>query len=173
MELSTVRLNLRRPKPGDAAAYTEIHNSEFVLRYNAMMPTTPERMEAKFSDPEYLENTLFLEEKETKQLIGAIFLEDDDLRYGVESKGLSYFIREDFARKGYMKEAMTAVIEYLFREEHLECVCVRVFAPNVASRALLKSLGFQENGIIPRCVKGYGGIVFDDVIHTLFPNKLQ
>ena len=31
----------------------------------------------------------------------------------------------------------------------------------------------QENGIIPRCVKGYGGIVFDDVIHTLFPNKLQ
>ena len=173
MELSTARLNLRAPKAGDASAYTEIHNSEFVLRYNAMMPTTPERMEAKFSDPEYLENTLFLEEKETKQLIGAIFLEDDDLRYGVESKALSYFIREDFARKGYMKEAMTAVIEYLFREEHLACICVRVFAPNVASRALLKSLGFQENGIIPRCVKGYGGIVFDDVIHTLFANKLQ
>ena len=173
MKLSTARLNLRRPKPGDAAAYTEIHNSEFVLRYKAMMPTTPERMEAKFSDPEYLENTLFLEDKETKQLIGAIFLEDDDLRYGVESKALSYFIREDFARKGYMKEAMTAVIEYLFREEHLACISVRVFAPNVASRALLKSLGFQENGIIPRCVKGYGGIVFDDVIHTLFPNKLQ
>lgn len=173
MELSTVRLNLRRPKAGDGAAYTEIHNSEFVLRYNAMMPTSPERMEAKFSDPEYLENALFLEEKETKQLIGAIFLEDDDLRYGVESKSLSYFIREDFARKGYMKEAMTAVIDYLFREEHLECISVRVFAPNVASRALLKSLGFQENGIIPRCVKGYGGIVFDDVIHTLFPNKLQ
>ena len=173
MKLSTARLNLRRPKPGDAAAYTEIHNSEFVLRYNAMMPTTPERMEAKFSDPEYLENTLFLEDKETERLIGAIFLEDDDLRYGVESKALSYFIREDFARKGYMKEALTAAIEYLFREEHLECICVRVFAPNVASRALLKSLGFQENGIIPRCVKGYGGIVFDDVIHTLFPNKLQ
>ena len=173
MEFSTERLYLRRPRAGDGKAYTQIHNSEFVLRYNAMVPTTEERMEGKFSDSEYLDNTLFLEEKETKQLIGAVFLEDDDLRYGVASKGLSYFIREDFSRKGYMKEAMGAVIDHLFNEENLECICVRVFAPNVASRALLKSLGFQENGIIPRCVKGYGGIVFDDVIHTLFPSKLS
>ena len=173
MELSTVRLNLRSPKAGDGAAYTRIHNSEFVLRYNAMEPTTEDRMEEKLSQPDYVENTLFLEEKETEQLIGAIFLEEDDLRYGVKSKGLSYFIREDFSRKGYMKEAMAAVIEYLFAEEKLECICARVFAPNTASRALLHSLGFQENGIIPRCVKGYGGIVFDDVIHTLFPESLK
>ena len=86
MELITARLRLRHPKPGDGAAYAEIHNSEFVLRYNAMMPTTAERMEAKFADEEYAENTIFLEEKVTGQLIGAIFLEDDDLRYGVASK---------------------------------------------------------------------------------------
>ena len=173
MELTTERLNLRHPKAGDGAAYAQIHNSEFVLRYNAMMPTTTERMEAKFADSEYAENTIFLEEKVTGQLIGAIFLEDDDLRYGVASKGMSYFIREDFARKGYMKEAVQAVINHLFTEEKLECICARAFAPNVASRALLKSLGFQENGIIPRCVKGYGDVIFDDVIHTLFPDNLK
>ena len=173
MELATRRLNLRSPRAGDGAAYCEIQNSEFVLRYNAMMPTTEERMEAKLSDPEYVENTIFLEEKVTGQLIGAIFLEDDDLRYGVASKGLSYFIREDFSRKGYMKEAMRSVISYLFERENLECICARAFAPNVASRALLKSLGFQENGIIPRCVKGYGDVIFDDVIHTLFQDDFQ
>ena len=173
MEFTTARLNLRRPKAGDGADYAAIHNSEFVLRYNAMMPTTAERMEEMFSDPEYRENTFFLEEKTNGQLIGAIFTEDDDLRYGVASKGLSYFIREDFSRKGYMKEAMQAVIGYLFAEEKLECICARAFAPNIASRALLKSLGFQENGIIPRCVKGYGDVVFDDVIHTLFPENFR
>ena len=173
MEIVTERLRLRRPKIEDGAAYTEIHNSPFVLRFNAMAPTTKERMEANFADPEYRENTVFLEEKASGLLIGAIFLEDDDLRYGVASKNLSYFIREEFARQGYMKEAMGEVIRYLFSEEKLDCICARAFAPNIASRALLKSLGFQENGIIPLCVKGYGDIIYDDVIHTLFPEHLQ
>lgn len=173
MKLETERLLLRSPRMSDAEDYCAIHNSEFVLRYNAMMPTNPERMEQKFADPDYCNETLFLEEKGSGRLIGAIFLEDDDLRYGVESKGLSYFIREDFSRQGYMKEAMRAVISWLFETQHLECICARAFAPNAASRALLKSLGFRENGIIPKCVRGYGDVVFDDVIHTMFPEDLK
>ena len=172
MHLETKRLYLRQPKREDAQAYCDIHNSYFVLRYNAMMPTTPERMEGKFQDSEYVSQTVFLEEKENGKLIGAIFLEDDDLRYGVESKNISYFIAESHARQGFMKEAMDAVIRYLFEAENLDCVCARAFAPNEASRALLRSLGFRENGIIPLCVKGYGGVIFDDVIHTLFPKDL-
>lgn len=167
MRLETERLILRRPRKEDAVAYTAIHNSAFVLRYNAMTPTTADRMETKFQDPEYLQETIFLEDKQSGELIGAIFLEEDSLRYGVVSKGLSYFLSENQSRKGYMKEAMRAVIDHLFAAEDLECLSARAFADNTASRALLKSLGFQENGIIPRCVKGYGGVIFDDVIHTL------
>lgn len=167
MNLETKRLLLRHPRVQDAENYTAIHNSEFVLRFNAMAPTTVERMTGKFTDEEYKANTVFLEEKVTGKLIGAIFLEEDDLRYGVESKALSYFLSEEYSRQGFMKEAMEAVIAHLFETEQLECICARAFAPNVASRALLRSLGFQENGIIPRCVKGYGDVVFDDVIHTL------
>ena len=173
MQLETERLILRSPRAADARDYTVIHNSDFVLRYNAMQPTTVERMEEKFADEEYLENTVFLEEKESGKLIGAIFLEDDDLRYGVASRSLSYFLAEEKTRKGYMKEAMRAVTAYLFREENLECISCRVFAPNTASRALLRSLGFRENGVIPRCVKGYTGEIFDDVLHTLFPDDLK
>lgn len=173
MNLETKRLILRHPQVQDAQSYTAIHNSEFVLRFNAMAPTTAERMSAKFADQEYVENTVFLEEKSSGKLIGAIFLENDDLRYGVDAKALSYFISEDFCRQGFMKEAMGAVIRYLFEEEKLECISARAFAPNTASRALLRSLGFQENGIIPRCVKGYGDVVYDDVIHTLFPEEFH
>ena len=173
MQLETKRLILRSPEQRDVQAYTDIHNSRFVLRFNAMTPTTVERMERKFADPDYGENTVFLQTRETDTLIGAIFLEEDDLRYGVKSRCLSYFIREDHSRKGYMKEAMGALIHHLFEKEKLECVSARAFAPNIASRALLKSLGFQENGIIPRCVKGYGDIVYDDVIHTLFREDLN
>ena len=171
MQLETKRLILRQPEIKDARDYTAIHNTPFVLRYNAMQPTTPERMERVFADPAYLEKTVFLEDKASGKLLGAIFLEDDDLRYGVESCCLSYFIDEAYSRKGYMKEAMTAVIAELFEKEKLECVCCRAFAANTASRALLKSLGFQENGIIPRCVKGFTGEIFDDVIHTRFAKQ--
>lgn len=173
MNLETKRLILRHPRVQDAEDYTAIHNSEFVLRFNAMAPTTAERMASQFANQEYVENTVFLEEKASGKLIGAIFLEDDDLRYGVESKGVSYFLSETYCRQGFMKEAMGAVIRYLFQEENLECISARAFAPNMASRGLLRSLGFQENGIIPRCVKGYGDVVFDDVIHTLFRNSLK
>lgn len=173
MHLETKRLILRAPKPEDAAAYTAIHNSEFVLRFNAMQPVTAERMEKRFSDEEYLSETVFLEEKASGRLIGAIFLEEDELRYGVASKSLSYFLGQDYARQGYMKEAMQAVIGWLFAKAQLECICARAFAPNIASRALLKSLGFRENGLIPRCVKGYTGEIFDDVIHTLFREDFQ
>ena len=173
MKLETNRLLLRRPNGRDAPAYTDIHNSAFVLRYNAMQPTTAQRMAQSFADEEYLQSAVFLEEKESGRLIGAIFLEDDDLRYGVASKGMSYFIDEAYSRKGYMKEAMHALLSHLFESEHLDCVCCRAFAPNTASRALLKSLGFRENGILPYCVKGYTGEIFDDVIHTLFPGDLK
>lgn len=173
MKLETARLILREPKISDARDYCDIHNSYFVLRYNAMIPTNPERMAVKFQDGEYLSKTVFLEEKESGKLIGAIFLEEDDLRYGVESKNLSYFLAESYARRGFMKEAMDAVIRYLFEEEKLDCICARAFADNTASRALLRSLGFQENGIIPLCVKGYGDVIFDDVIHTMFPQDLK
>lgn len=173
MRLETDRLLLRSPKAEDAVDYTAIHNSEFVLRYNAMQPTTVERMERKFAEPEYRENTVFLEEKESGKLIGAIFWEEDGLRYGVASRDLSYFLAQSSCRKGYMKEAMHALIAYLFESQNLECISCRAFAPNAASRALLKSLGFQENGILPRCVKGYTGEIFDDVLHTLFPADLK
>lgn len=168
MKLETSRLILRSPEGKDAADYTAIHNSDFALRYNAMQPTTAERMEKAICDPEYYRSAVYLEHKETGRVIGAIFLEEDSLRYGVASKGLSYMMAESHCRRGYMKEAMQALLAYLFETEKLDCVSARVFAPNVASRALLESLGFRENGIIPHCVKGYTGEIFNDVIHTLF-----
>ena len=49
MNMTTERLILRTPRVTDAESYCTIHNSEFVLRYNAMMPTTKERMESSSS----------------------------------------------------------------------------------------------------------------------------
>lgn len=167
MKLETVKLILRKPVPQDAEAYLQIHNSEFVLKYNAMTPKTLEAVRKQFSEQDD-EGMLVIEHKDSGALIGSLSVEEDSVRWGVASKELTYFLGEQYSRQGYMKEALSALIDHLFETDSLLCVSARCFAPNIASRKLLESLGFQQNGYIPACVKGYGDIVYDDILYSLF-----
>ena len=166
MKLETKRLILRTPQVTDVQDYLEFCNTEFVLRYNAMTLKTREKVEKYLTD--CWDEILVLQHKESGKVFGEICIQEDSLRYGVKAKELSYLLREEFSRQGYMKEALQAVIDYLFAQEKVTCVSARCFAPNVASLALLKSLGFHQDGYIPQCVKGYEGQVFDDTLHSLF-----
>lgn len=164
--IETKRLILRRPQVADVQAYVSICNSEFVLRYNAMTPRTIERVTEQFSGA--CDDTLILELKETGQVIGAVFTEEDSIRWDVNSMELSYFLGEAFSCQGYMKEALHALIDHLFATQNLTCVAARSFAPNTASRKLLESLGFHQDGYIPHCVKGYNDTIFDDTLYSVF-----
>lgn len=166
MTIETKRLILRAPQVADAEEYLHLHNTEFVLRYNAMTPRTEETVRKYFAARQ--ENTLLLVHKESGRVMGEICIEEDSLRYGVASKELSYWLGEEYSRQGYMKEALFEVIKNLFEKEDLECVAARCFAPNAASLALLKALGFRQDGYIPRCVRGYQDRIFDDTLHSLF-----
>lgn len=168
MKLETARLILRSPAPADVEDFLEFRNSEFVLRYNAMTPASREKTLSQFAQRPEQENCLLLEQKATGTVIGAVFWEEDSLRWGISSKELSYFMHEAHTRKGYMKEALRALIPWLFETENLTCVAARSFAPNTASRALLESLGFHQDGLIRKCVKGYGDVIFDDNVYSLF-----
>ena len=167
MYLETERLILRKPEMTDVEDYLEFINSEFVMRYNAMMPVSREKAERQFADAGDDFSTIAMEYKQTGKVIGMIYVGEDSLRFGVNSKEISYFLREDESRKGYMKEALGAVIAHFFETEALTCIAARCFAPNVASQRLLESLGFQRDGVVRKCVKGYGGVVFDDCLYSL------
>lgn len=164
--LQTPRLIIRKPNIQDVEDYLEFRNSEFVLRYNAMKEQTREEAEKAFSQENPYETALVLECKEIGKVIGMVFIQPDSLRWGVASKEISYYLSEPYSRQGYMKEALAAVMDWLFATEPLECIGARAFVPNTASHKLLSSLGFQKNGVIPRCVKGYGDVVFDDTIYS-------
>ena len=166
MELETKRLILRRPQAADVQDYLEFCNTEFVLRYNVMTLKDREKAEKYISDCR--DEILVLQHKQSGKVIGEVYVGEDSIRFGVASKELSYMIREDYSRQGYMKEALHAVIDHLFNREKVECVSARCFAPNEASLALLRSLGFRQDGYIPRCVKGYKDQIFDDTLHSLF-----
>lgn len=167
MVLETQRLILRKPEAKDVDDYMQFVNSVFVNRYNAMSPVNREKAETQFANAGDDFSSVAMELKASGKIIGMIYTQEDSLRYGVASKEFSYFLREEEARKGYMKEALGALIDYFFREENLDCVAARCFAPNVASQRLLESLGFARDGVVRKCVRGYQDIVFDDCLYSL------
>ena len=167
MRLETSRLILRKPEIADVEDYLEFVNSEFVQRYNAMACVTREKAEAEFAKAADDFSSVVMESKATKKIIGIICMQEDSIRYKVESKEISYFLREEESGKGYMKEALYTLIGYLFEAEQLNCVAARCFVPNVASRRLLESLGFEREGVVRKCVKGYQDTVFDDCLYSL------
>jgi len=168
MYLETERLILREAMPEDVDEYAAIRNSQFVQQFNVFTDRSREQILKDFTDGSGEGDALIMQHKESNAVVGAIFIGEDSIRYGVASKELSYFLGEAYSCKGYMKEALSAVIDYLFSEEKLECVAARSFAPNTASRKLLESLGFHQDGVIPRCVCGYQNRIFDDTLYSLF-----
>ena len=162
--LSTEHLLLTPPTAEDAPALTRIQNTDFVLRYNAMELWDEERMRGWIE--RNAARQIVLRRREDATPIGLVGLAEDSLRYGVDSVELNCYLAEDYTRQGYMKEALTCILDRLF-DAGAERVAARAFAPNVASRRLLESLDFRQEGLLRRAVRGYGGVVFDDTLYSV------
>ena len=104
--------------------------------------------------------------KDTDELIGKIHIDEDHLRYDVNSVDLAYWLGEEYTRKGYMTEALSAFINYLFEERKYDAITAQALAPNTASRALLSKLGFVQEGYLRRAIKD-NGVIYDNVLFSL------
>lgn len=166
MKLETERLILRPADPKDAAELLPYRNSEFVLRYNCMRARSLEELTKDLERERDTPNVFYLEEKLTGKVMGALYLTEDSLRYNVDSLMLEYWLREDFARKGYMSEAIREALRYAFTELGCKLITVRVFEENEASIGLVKKLGFTHEGTLRRCVKTPAGRIFADCLFS-------
>ena len=78
-------------------------------------------------------------------LIGGITL--SNVRRGVaQSASLGYWVGEPFARQGYMTEGLRAVLDFAFERLALHRIEAACLPANRASQALLRKIGFQEEG---------------------------
>lgn len=97
------------------------------------------------------------------QLIGAATL--SNVRRGVaQSVSLGYWIGENFARQGYMSEALPLVLEFAFEQLGLHRIEAACLPSNTPSRALLRRTGFVEEGLARRYLRIRG--TWED--HLLF-----
>jgi ribosomal-protein-alanine N-acetyltransferase len=89
---------------------------------------------------------LFITRREDQALLGAITL--DNIRRGPAQAGTTgYWIGAKYARNGYMREAIEALVHYAFVSLDLSRIEAGCLPENAPSRALLEHCGYKYEGV--------------------------
>lgn len=89
---------------------------------------------------------LFLVRRMDQQVVGAATL--DNIRRGPSQSGtLGYWIGQPFARQGFMREAIDALVHNSFHQMGLSRIEAACLPENAASRGLLEKCGFKYEGV--------------------------
>lgn len=155
-EIQTGRMLLRLPEMGDHVAWATLRRrGESFLR--DWEPTwSPDHFSRRaFRNRVYWAwrardegkaLALFLIRREDGRLVGAITL--DNIRRGpAQSAQVGYWIGEEFARQGLMREALAAVVQHAFTVLDLSRIEAACLPENTASRTLLEQSGFRNEGL--------------------------
>jgi len=171
--LETERLFIRNVLPEDAEDMYPIRHSDFVMRYNCMKPVTMDTFRAMLERNRHKDGWLHIVLKETGSVIGMIGIGADDLRYQVDAFTIDYYLGEQYARKGYMTEVLTATMKYLFEEKSAELISARVFGENTTSQALLEKLGFTHEGTLRKGVRTHDGAAHMDKLYSILKEEFR
>ncbi len=85
-------------------------------------------------------------------LLGSISV--NDVRRGVaQSCSIGYWVGEHYSGQGYMTEALSAFLPFIFSRLKIHRIEAACLPHNKASRVLLSKVGFQEEGHVRRYLK--------------------
>ncbi len=149
-EIETERLLLRELLPEDAPAIFRLFSDPLVTRYYDLVSYTQVRQAEEliefFDESFELERAIRwgIERKEDGELMGTcgyVWLRTHRGEIG-------YDLHSSFWRQGYMSEALDAIIDFGFTEFGLNRIEAMTMLDNEASMGLLRSLGFEQDGIM-------------------------
>ena len=148
--LETPRLILRRITEADAADLFAVFSDDAVTEHYDLY--TFEELDEAYDLVEYFDESYQYE----RQIRWGIERREDGRLLGTcgfvalyEHRGeIGYELGRAYWRQGYMREALAALLAYGFMEMELNRIEAMTVPANVASAALLRSLGFTEEGIL-------------------------
>lgn len=171
----TPRLRLDRLGPSDAAGLYAYRGDDAVARYQGWKPASVADAEAfiagqsgqPFAAPDSWFQ-LAVREKDSSELIGDLGIHFPANPEGPIELGIS--LRPERQGRGYAREAMSAALDLAFGEWGYRRAVGSVDPRNVASIALLRSLGFRQEA---HHVESYlfRGEWVDDVIFALLARE--
>ena len=133
-------------------------------------------IELNFKNSNYLANmdraySFLIFKTDDKTLLGGINI--GNVRRGVsQSASLGYWIGEKHSRNGYMKEALKLLIPSLFVDLRLNRIEAATLEENIASKNLLKKIGFKKEGVLRKYLK-INGTWRDHILYGLLENDFK
>ncbi len=156
VRLETDRLTLRTPQHTDFRAWSSLRaaSRDFLTQWEPAW--APNHLTRKaFTNRVYWAQRsvtggtavpLFLIRRSDDTLVGAITL--DNIQRGPSQAGtLGYWTGEPFARQGYMREAIGAMVHHAFHQLDLSRIVAGCLPENAPSRGLLEKCGFKYEGV--------------------------
>ena len=164
--LETARLVCRETRNEDAAALFEIHSNPEVMRYWSTPPMQhlgEAEARVKLVRGHAAAGTGF-EQREDTRVIGTLSLFRFDQQN--DRAEIGYVLGRAFWGKGFMHEALTALIEFAFGAMELRRLEADTDPRNGASIRALERLGFAREGLLrERWV--VAGVVSDSLLFGL------
>jgi [ribosomal protein S5]-alanine N-acetyltransferase len=153
IHLRTARLSVRTPVAGDGALYAAYYtkNKDF------LQPWSPTFRPEMFSERDWEDSVSVIHQQR---------LQGTSVRFGLHEQGiligvanvidikkaamhggtLGYTLSQDCQGRGLMREALEAIIEYMFNSRNLHRLTANYMPRNERSGRLLRGLGFQVEG---------------------------
>ncbi len=156
VRIDTERMKLRPPVHGDYRVWAKLReeSADFLKPWEPKWSSDHLTRKA-FVNRVYWANRsiaqgtaipLFLERRSDGALLGAITL--DNIRRGPAQAGtIGYWIGAPFAREGYMREALRAVVHHAFEVVDLSRIESACLPENKASIGLLEKCGYKYEGV--------------------------
>jgi len=162
-ELKTCRLLLRRVKPGDGEEiYRNYASDDDVTRFLSWQthasPNVSEEVVLlwanHYEDPHFYQWMIVPDE--TGEIIGSISVVHEE--ESTKSLEIGYCIGKAYWHKGYMSEALRAVIAFLFDEVGALRLIARHDPENPRSGRVMKACGMQYEGTLRKSILSNRGI---------------
>ena len=180
-KLTGERVFLRPPKRRDALKWQKLRMSSksFLVPWE---PSWDASSCSRRAYLRYLKNSNYLANMDRaysflifkiddKTLLGGINI--GNVRRGVsQSASLGYWIGEKYSRNGYMKEALKLLIPSLFVDLRLNRIEAATLEENIASKNLLKKIGFKKEGVLRKYLK-INGTWRDHILYGLLENDFK
>ncbi len=154
--IETERMRLRPPRHGDFRAWAALREAsrEFLQPWEPSW-SADHLSRRNFTNRVYWASRsiaqgsalpLFLIRREDEALLGALTI--DNIRRGPAQAGTAgYWVGAPFARQGYMREALEAVVHHCFEVLDLSRLEAGCLPENAASRGILEKVGFKYEGV--------------------------
>jgi len=156
LRIETPRMTLRLPTHGDWHSWADLRQDSAAFLQPWEPLWSPEHLSRRaFTNRVYWAGRaqaqgtalpVMLFRRDDQALLGAITL--DNIRRGPAQAGtIGYWIGEPYAREGYMREALQAVVHHAFTVLDLSRIEAACLPENAASRGLLEKTGFKFENV--------------------------